>query len=432
MKKNLIYNVCPFKRIACQHEWKNNIAVLKQYMDIFDGRKIVTIVTGPRMVDPKIVARHFDGYGCEIVEMPNNPSRGENGPFMNALDILQYDDMNSITFYAHTKGVSHRHMGKPERMYNIRTWRNLMYYFNLHDINHVEDVLKTYKTFGIMRRTGGHPCYWHYSGTFFWFRNDTLFSHPNWRNIRDVYGGVEMYLGDLIDIDYAYCDLNIDDPRFNKRWYFWENTRWAELIKGSGVSIEEIDAMSDVSDTIPTNMGRGDNGYKHVEDSMGVSLSNPKYVNTFRKTINQMPEEIQSLVDLGAGVGALSVAAKERGYNPTIAYDLFSDRKAPSGIDYRFEDFTKLTEYPFADLYAAIEVFEHIDDESLNRFMANCNAPYFLFSSTPHHSKWDVDWGHINIKPTDEWVKMFSSWGYELHTRLTTPTKWTILFKKKI
>jgi hypothetical protein len=103
------------------------------------------------------------------------------------------------------------------------------------------------------------------------------------------------------------------------------------------------------------------------------------------------------------------------------------------------DDFTSMEFVPF-DFVTSIEVFEHIPDKQLLPFIAYLPlfCQFFLFSSTPFKDtpEFDEQWGHINLKPTDEWIKIFTEAGFELLKEETEylqknciPTTWTLMFK---
>jgi 2-polyprenyl-3-methyl-5-hydroxy-6-metoxy-1,4-benzoquinol methylase len=95
--------------------------------------------------------------------------------------------------------------------------------------------------------------------------------------------------------------------------------------------------------------------------------------------------------------------------------------------------------FPY-DFITSIEVFEHIPDKKLLPFVSNlinC-CKYFLFSSTPYPNtpEFDEQWGHVNLKQTEEWIRIFTEAGFELLKEETDylqkneiPTKWTLMFK---
>jgi len=103
------------------------------------------------------------------------------------------------------------------------------------------------------------------------------------------------------------------------------------------------------------------------------------------------------------------------------------------------DDFTNMEFVPF-DFVTSIEVFEHIPDKQLLPFIAYLPlfCQFFLFSSTPHKDtpEFDEQWGHVNLKSTDEWIRIFTEAGFELLKEETgylqkncIPTTWTLMFK---
>lgn len=149
-------------------------------------------------------------------------------------------------------------------------------------------------------------------------------------------------------------------------------------------------------------------------------------------------------LDLGGGNSPLTKILQDYGVDAEIV------EKNPYSIDLQKnigtkpgsiwnEDFTTMEFYPF-DFVTSIEVFEHIPDEILQPFIEYLPyfAKMFLFSSTPHPNtpEFDEQWGHCNLKQTDEWVKIFEAAGFELMKEQTNhlqknciPTTWTLLFK---
>lgn len=94
------------------------------------------------------------------------------------------------------------------------------------------------------------------------------------------------------------------------------------------------------------------------------------------------------------------------------------------------------------DCITSIEVFEHIEDEKLLPFIATLaeHCEYFLFSSTPHKDtpEFDEQWGHVNIKCTFDWIKLFEANNFEWLSQETAwlqrecvPTTWMLMFKSK-
>jgi hypothetical protein len=184
MKKNLIYFICPLRPV-----WRWNVSRLKDYWGMFNGRKIISIVTGAGFETPDAVQREFEGCDAEFIIKENNWYLGETVSFLDALEKLKGSD--SVTFYAHAKGVSH----EGSIVETIRQWADAMYVLNLSSSDLIEKLMGKYSSVGCFRNRGRHGgADWHYSGTFFWLDNQKLFC-KDWKRIEQSRFGVEGYPG---------------------------------------------------------------------------------------------------------------------------------------------------------------------------------------------------------------------------------------------
>ena len=170
------------------------------------------------------------------------------------------------------------------------------------------------------------------------------------------------------------------------------------------------------------------------EMSNGITLENPHFVNLYKDTAQFINENIKfdKFTDLGGGVGAYCKAMKELGkevhyYDGNIHHHEYAYNYKVADT-YHFGDFTNMVIE--GELIAMIEVAEHIEDERLLPFLKKVQCKYFHFSSTPHTSEMDADWGHINIKTEQQWVDVFDKCGYTLLGKINYPTNWSLLFKK--
>lgn len=166
----------------------------------------------------------------------------------------------------------------------------------------------------------------------------------------------------------------------------------------------------------------------------GIHLENRHFVDMYTLVASQICEVVnpRDFTDLGGGVGAYSRAMKHRGIHTTY-YDanihhLEYANQHNVADRYYFADFTQ--QQIEGDLVACIEVMEHIEDSDLEPFLKRLRCNFFHFSSTPHTSDMDSDWGHINIKPENEWIALFESCGFKLQQKLNYPTQWSLLFSK--
>jgi hypothetical protein len=155
MKRNLIYFIywSPENGML-----EYNLKLLEKYLHLFDG-KIIFFIAGAKHI--KFVL--YEKYKNAILkEVPNDPVNGEKEYFKEALSLLPKDD--SITFYAHAKGVS-RKRDKP-----LEWWVKMLYKGNLDTMPDMENHIFS-GCFGKIRTASRQcPLNFHYSGSFFWFR----------------------------------------------------------------------------------------------------------------------------------------------------------------------------------------------------------------------------------------------------------------------
>jgi 2-polyprenyl-3-methyl-5-hydroxy-6-metoxy-1,4-benzoquinol methylase len=177
------------------------------------------------------------------------------------------------------------------------------------------------------------------------------------------------------------------------------------------------------------------------ENDLGINLDNESYVNLFKQTAEEIVKitGAKTFLDCGGGMGAYTKAMLEQGLDCTYVdlnqhhVDYVGHRLNPSHdgqtLNIYQNDFTKQTFKKF-DLVASIEVMEHIPDAQLIPFLTKLKCKYLHFSSTPHTTDFDEEWGHINIKSEEEWVALFEKCGFIFWQRLSHPTSWSLLFTK--
>lgn len=203
--RNLLYNCCA---LAHSEEWVLNVQKLNQYAGVFNGRKLVILRTGDRLVAPGDVKKEFS-FDVEFIELPNSTRLQEVSGFIEVLSKLENTNANEKTFYAHTKGVRYK-VGDPH-IPSIRMWRDVMYESCLSDMDRIDEVLGTYSCCGCFKQRTGSAwdrewsCAWVFSGTFWWVNHAPLFSRPDWRSTADSPYGIEAYLGRLFPQEQGFC-----------------------------------------------------------------------------------------------------------------------------------------------------------------------------------------------------------------------------------
>ena len=193
--RHLLYHVWPHEADGGAM-WRWNVGELRKRLGLFNGRKVIAVATGDA-ASPDAVRAELAGCGCEFVEVPNRPDLREVATFEALFSrVAEFTGPEHATFYAHAKGVANQtwHAGG-----TIREWAGAMYESCLDWRGDVAKALRTHPVVGSFKRTihgwNAHESAsdWHYSGSFFWFRNRDLFSQPDWRRIDSFYSGIEPY-----------------------------------------------------------------------------------------------------------------------------------------------------------------------------------------------------------------------------------------------
>lgn len=191
VKRNLIYHVAPFDNAMLDL----NLRMLARYQDVFNHKRVIHVAQGDGLLSVADFCARARRHGLDLDLMdlrtsPNDPVLCETPAFRNillpAVSSLEEDE---ITFYGHAKGVT-----RPQQV-ECAKWTEFLYRYNLSDMAGVEKVLRKYACAGIFkvsRPIAPVRVAWHYSGTFFWFKNSKLFSR-DWQKIEMSRYGVESY-----------------------------------------------------------------------------------------------------------------------------------------------------------------------------------------------------------------------------------------------
>lgn len=221
-RRNLLYHVHPTRE---NDAWRQNVRQIVRRMRLFNGRRLVGVMTGPGLEPLEAVAHAFAPWAVELVPIPNEPLRSECATFRALLPLLYSLDPSEATFFAHTKGTWNRQLSPLGIMY----WRNALYHHLLDDFAGVERLLEDHAAVGgcllVLGKgrqrfpSGLRHGSWHYSGTFFWFRHDQVFSHPQWSEIPHDRYGAEAYLGGLLPVEEAATVYQPSAPEKEGRYY---------------------------------------------------------------------------------------------------------------------------------------------------------------------------------------------------------------------
>lgn len=185
--RNMIYHVMPDKRGI----WRRTASALARRLHIFNGKRVVGIVCDENTEDPQNVVDMFNGKLDKVI-VKKNTSLREMATFFELLKEVESDDEQEVTFFSHSKGVTH-----PVNVnVTVHEWAQVMYETLLDYLPVVDSVLLKYAMAGSFKKLGkgfaGSVSDWHYSGSFYWFRNKDLFARP-WNLMDFEWYGVESY-----------------------------------------------------------------------------------------------------------------------------------------------------------------------------------------------------------------------------------------------
>lgn len=204
-RRNLIYHVWP----KLGSNWRWNIEQLLARIDLFNGKRVISIVEDSQSEPPAAVMELLADHGCEFLVQPNSPA-GEAISFPGLLQKVASVADDELTFYAHAKGVKYGLPCPP----NVQRWSDALYRTSLDDWLSVRAHLSHRAMTGSFRIPGRFTAHrqlgdWHYSGTFFWMRNAAVFVRA-WQQVQQFYYGVEAWPGSLFRREETGC-LLLDD-----------------------------------------------------------------------------------------------------------------------------------------------------------------------------------------------------------------------------
>lgn len=201
IKRNLLMHIMPLKT---NNNWKMNLDQIVSKLELFNNKRFLSICYEDKIgrnkyhtVNPDEIVDYCDKIGLsfnDIKVFQNNPKIREGVSFPWLLESIESLDPNEITFYCHGKGCTHDENSLPVK------WAKAQYAICLNKIKNVETALEQFCMAGAFRRFGQFTTpgnnRWHYSGTFYWFRNDEVFRPgKDWRKLDEFFFCVESWPG---------------------------------------------------------------------------------------------------------------------------------------------------------------------------------------------------------------------------------------------
>lgn len=218
--RHLMCHLWPVKSYGA---WQWNCDRIKASADLFNGRRIIAIAADQSTDSPDAVREYLADFDCEFIVATNSPKLREVVTFLPMLELLEkYQSDQDVTFSCHGKCVRHNLRFEDSGGSTIFKWTQAMYDTCLR-WDAVEPLLETYGCAGSFRRymnaRRGSWGPWHYSGSFYWFRNRDVYRR-NWRYVPQQFFGTEAWPGWLFKPEEAaviFAD-NVSDLYTAQHW----------------------------------------------------------------------------------------------------------------------------------------------------------------------------------------------------------------------
>ena len=224
--RHVTFHVYPVKGFGA---WQWNCDHLLRNADLFNGRRIVSIVTDDTTDSAEEVQRYLGGFTDEFIVMPNNPRLREVATWLPMLfKLTDFNSESDVTFACHAKGVRHK-INADNSGSTLFRWTEAMW-STCSNWDIVRPLLEKHATAGSFRRfntiTRGFG-QWHYSGTFYWWRNRDAFRR-NWRYLPQGFFGTEAWPGLLFSKEESAVVFG-DDVQDLYKLDYWNNVMKSKL-----------------------------------------------------------------------------------------------------------------------------------------------------------------------------------------------------------
>jgi hypothetical protein len=210
--RHLCYHIYPVKGSV----WRHRVEQLKRRFGLFNGKRSIAIVVDSSTDSAEDVQTCFKGLKCAFGVFDNDPSLREVKTYEWLFEQLLGDvGPEHATLYGHAKGVHHA------TDFIAQHWADVLEEVCLDYWPLVAQQLSAYTATGCMKQFDYGPHHgpdhriWHYSGSWFWFRNDKVLTRPNWRDIPRTWTGIELWPSIHIDRNEGAC--------------LWLQSNWREM-----------------------------------------------------------------------------------------------------------------------------------------------------------------------------------------------------------
>lgn len=220
--RNFLMHIWPTKN---SNAWKWNCDKVMKYADLFNGKRIIGIAVDNNTDHEDAVKEYMKDFTDDFIVVKNEPKIREGSTFLTMLDRVACQCDHEFTFYCHAKGSRHKNAFGNDGS-TLHLWTETMYDYCLSDWNRVKESLEKHAMTGCFKRHGNFKTpgnnRWHYSGSFYWFRNKDVFSR-DWNRIDRMFFAVESWPGLIFTSKETGC-LFIDNCGDLYRMDYWNSS----------------------------------------------------------------------------------------------------------------------------------------------------------------------------------------------------------------
>lgn len=209
MQRNLI---CHLYASPQNPAWKRAVDHILARLPLWDGKRVVAIA-----IDHDLKVKQYEALREEATQLldadierifvRNDPQLGEMASFPQLLGSVSREP--GITFYCHGKGARH----PPGSV--VHGWADCMWHLCCDYPAVLDETLENCMVAGSFLRKGKRMAVdWHYSGSFYWFRNGFLFNRT-YRQFSDPLNrnDTERWPARFCRISEFSGSLGLEDPR---------------------------------------------------------------------------------------------------------------------------------------------------------------------------------------------------------------------------
>lgn len=187
--RNLLYHVYPVKN----SNWLRRVLRIKERLSLFNGMRVFAVAEGPETDDAMAVGRALEGERVELITVRNDPGLWETASHRELFSRLSARrDPGEVTLWGHAKAVTRPPWTSCHRWADVMEEALTDYWPACEDVLRFHPICGAFKKVGRGWSPDQSSSSWHYSGSWFWFRNESLFSRP-WEKTDRFVHGMETY-----------------------------------------------------------------------------------------------------------------------------------------------------------------------------------------------------------------------------------------------